>query len=118
MPTGVQIRIDRERAVYETLAKPLLYQLWYLHKLSIRDFAEIFGVSKNHAENLLKHKTAPSLELAFRIARYFSVTVDELFGWRFDDTGDRSPLILEGKGKKVIRLSSQDNVLKVLGRES
>jgi DNA-binding XRE family transcriptional regulator len=81
-----------------------------MHGLSIREFAEVFEISKNHAEAVLKHRTAPSLELAFQIARYFDLKVDELFGWMFDDTGNRRPLVLEVKGK-CFRVKSTDNPL-------
>jgi hypothetical protein len=36
--------------------------------------------------------------------------VDELFGWHFDDTGNRRPLVLEVNGKTV-RVKSTDNPL-------
>jgi transcriptional regulator with XRE-family HTH domain len=110
MSTGLQRSIERQRAVYESLAKPLLYQLAKIHGLSIREFAEIFEISKNHAEAVLKHRTTPSLELAFQIARYFDVSVDHLFGWMFDDTGNRRSLLLEVNGK-VFRAKSTDEPL-------
>ena len=110
MPTNLQRTIERQRAIYETLATPLLYQLARMHGLSIREFAEIFEISKNHAEAVLKHRAIPSLELAFQIARYFDLKVDELFGWHFDDTGNRRPLVLEVNGKTV-RVKSTDNPL-------
>ena len=108
MPTNLQRTIERQRAVYETLATPLLYQLARIHGLSIREFADIFKISRNHAEAVLKHRSTPSLELAFQIGRYFDVRVDELFGWMFDDTGNRRPLVVESKGK-VFRVKSTDS---------
>lgn len=113
MTTAFRKSIENQRSVYDSLAEPLLYQLAKVHKLSIREFAEIFGVSVNHAEAVLKHRIFPSLELAVRIARYYGVTVDELFGWRFDDNGERSPLILEVNGK-LVRLKSKSKVLEVV----
>jgi DNA-binding XRE family transcriptional regulator len=110
MPTGLQRVIEKQRAVYETLAMPLLYQLARMHGLSIREFAEVFEISRNHAEAVLKHRTTPSLELAFQIARYFDLKVDELFGWMFDDTGNRRPLVLE-VGGKAFRVKSTDSPL-------
>ena len=110
MSTGLQRTIERQRAVYETLATPLLYQLVKMHGLSIREFAEIFEISKNHAEAVLKHRTTPSLELAFQIARYFEVRVEELFGWMFDDTGNRRPLVVE-VGGKAFRFKSAESPL-------
>lgn len=114
MPTALQTRIDKERQYFESFSKPFLYQLVLIHQMTIRDFAEVFGISKNHAEAILKHRTAPSLELAFKIARYFSVTVDDLFGWRFDDNGDRSPLLVELKRGEIVKLAADENVLKVI----
>ena len=113
MSTNLQLSIERQRVLYDTLAKPLLYQLWYLHRLTIRDFAQIFGVSKGHAEAVLKHRVEPSLDLALRVARYFGVTVEELFGWRFDDTGDRRPLIVEVDGK-VEKVEAYSNPLELV----
>ena len=110
MPTNLQRTIEKQRAIYETLATPLLYQLARMHGLTIREFAEVFEISKNHAEAVLKHRTAPSLELAFQIARYFDLTVDELFGWMVDDTGNRRPLVLEVQGV-VYRVKSTDSPL-------
>ena len=113
MPTGLQRIIEKQRAVYETLATPLLYQLARMHGLSIREFAEIFEISKNHAEAVLKHRVSPSLELAFQISRYFDLKVDELFGWQFDDTGNRRPLVLEVDGKCFRVKSTQSPLLLV-----
>lgn len=108
--TNVQTAIQKQRAVYESLAKPLLQQLAELHGLTIRDVAAIFGISKGHAESILKHRVFPSLELAVRIARYFEVSVDELFAWRVDDSGDRRPLLIELPGvRDPIRLRSQEH---------
>jgi plasmid maintenance system antidote protein VapI len=76
MSTNVQQVIEKQRAVYDTLAKPLLQQLSELHGLTIRDIAAIFKISKGHAEAVLKHRVFPSLELAVRIARYFETNVD------------------------------------------
>lgn len=106
MTTSLQHTLDRERAIYDVLAKPLLYQLAELHGLSIRDFASIFAISKGHAESILKHKVLPSLELAFRISRYFECAVDDLFGWRVEDTGERRPLLICLPGRpKLLRLN-------------
>jgi putative transcriptional regulator len=114
--TRVQRVVERQRAIYETLAKPLLQQLVELHGLSIRDFARIFEISKGHAEAVLKHRTEPSLELAFRIARYFDLTVDDLFGWRFDDTGDRRPLLIHVPGKAIMRVNTDFSALELVKR--
>jgi DNA-binding XRE family transcriptional regulator len=113
MLTSLQRTILKQRAIYETLATPLLYQLARMHGLTIREFADIFEISKNHAEAVLKHRTTPSLELAFQIARYFDLKVDELFGWMFDDTGNRRSLVVE-TGGKVFRVKSTGNPLELV----
>jgi transcriptional regulator with XRE-family HTH domain len=108
--TNVQETNQKQRAVYESLAKPLLQQLAELHGLTIRDVAAVFRISKGHAEGILKHRVFPSLELAVRIARYFEVSVDELFAWRVDDSGERRPLLIELPGVSApIRLRSQEH---------
>ena len=108
MKSNLQVGIEQARAIYTSMPRPLLAQLCLLHGLSIRDFAQIFEVSKSHAEEVLNHKRPPSLELAFKIARYFETNVDELFGWLFDDDGMRRPLLVEIPGKgEVWRLKHQ-----------
>lgn len=80
----------------------MLSQLAEVHKISVRDFAGIFGISKSHAEEILNHRKFPSLELAVRISRYWGCTVDDLFGWRVDDDGARRPLIVDvGDGQRI-----------------
>jgi transcriptional regulator with XRE-family HTH domain len=115
-----QVGIEQQRAVYEFLARPLLSQLCILHRISVRDFAEIFDISKSYAEEILNHKKFPQLELGVRIARYWECTVEELLGWRVDDNGSRRPLLvaLPG-GRGLIRLSStepMDSALAIVKR--
>ena len=106
MHSNLQVGIDQQREVYGHLRFPLLQQLCRIHSLSVRDVATIFGIGKSHAQEIITHQKAPSLELAFRLARYFEVTVDELFGWRFDDSGERRPLVIELSNKVLVRLSA------------
>lgn len=110
MPSALQTNmLDRQRACYESLERPLLAQMAALHQVSVREFAGIFGISKSYAEEILNHKKLPSLELAYRIARYWEVGVDDLFGWRIEDDGQRRPLLVSIPcTKKVIRLSSRE----------
>jgi transcriptional regulator with XRE-family HTH domain len=104
MRTNVQIGIEKQRAFIEMLTKPPLTQICEIHGLSVRDMASIFGISKSYAWEVMRCRKDPDLKLAFRLARYFEVTVDDLFGWMYDDTGERRPLVIEGPDKKVIRL--------------
>jgi putative transcriptional regulator len=94
--SNLQMRIESARRYYSGLGQtPLLEQLTQIHGITQREFAAILGVSKQHSENLLKHKVLPSLELALKIARYFECTVEDLFGWRVDDGGERRPLLIK-----------------------
>ena len=43
------------------------------------DLAKSIGVTRQSIISIEKGKYDPSLVLAFRIARYFSVTIEELF---------------------------------------
>jgi transcriptional regulator with XRE-family HTH domain len=100
--TNLQSAIEDQRALYGRLKGTLLQQLVQIHGLTIRDFASIFKISKGHAEGILKDRTFPALPLALAISRYFEVSVEELFGWRVDDTGNRRPLVVDlGTGKAV-----------------
>lgn len=50
-----------------------------LRGLSQADLAESLGVSRQTVIAIESGRYSPSLPLAFRIARYFNVTVDRLF---------------------------------------
>ena len=105
-----QNHIEAVRALYSSYERPLLSQLAMLHRVTVRDFASIFGISKSHADDILNHRKLPSLELAFRIARYWErVTVDDLFGWRVDDDGTRAPLMMEIDGQ-TMRLTDSNTL--------
>src|SRR5580658_5660419 len=91
------------------MSRPLLAQIAELHGISVRDFAALFDVSKTYAAGVLNHTRQPSLEVAVRISRYFEVTVEELFGWWFDDNGERRPLLIQLPGTdRVMVLKSSD----------
>jgi Predicted transcriptional regulators len=48
-------------------------------KKTIEDLADAVKVSKRHIAFIETGKRNPSLELAFEIAHYFKMTVDEIF---------------------------------------
>jgi transcriptional regulator with XRE-family HTH domain len=108
--TAIQVTSEKARAVYENdLGVPLLQELCYLHKVSTREFAEIFGISQDYAWKIIKHQVFPSLPVAIAIARYWEVDVEFLFGWRVDDAGARRPLLIELNGsKELVRLKAGD----------
>lgn len=104
-PTNIQVAIEKMRSFYEG-GSPLLAWMCRAHQITIRDFAAIFKISKSHAAEIISHQVFPSLELAVRISRYYEVTVEELFGWRVDDTGERRPLLVidpvTGEARKLV----------------
>lgn len=104
--TNIQRGIEQQRAVLSHLRYPLLMQLCRIYGLTIRDVAEIFRISKSHAHRIVHYEVPPDLYLAFKMARYFEVGVEELWGWMFDDDGLRRPLVIELSSKKLIRLKS------------
>lgn len=103
-PSNLQLSIERAREFYQD--SPLLSRICWAHQLTVREFAAIFGISKSHAFEIIRHEKLPSLELAIRIARYWEVSVEELFGWRIDDDGARRPLVvidpLTGQVRKLV----------------
>lgn len=104
--TALQICNEKARAVYENDLKiPLLQQICMIYNLSTREFASIFDISPDHAHRIMTHKVFPSMEVGIRIARYFEVEVEFLFGWRVDDFGSRRPLLIEDpESRKLYRL--------------
>ena len=51
------------------------------------DLAELVGVRRETIVNLEKGKYNPSLSLAFRLARYFGLPIEQIF----DDSEERIP---------------------------
>ena len=107
--SNIQRTIEKQRAEYAKLGKPLLQYMAEVHQLTVRQFAEIFEISKSHASKVLSHEVFPSVELAVRIARYFETNVDELFGWRVDDEGSRRSLLVEIPGEGVLKLNMRNS---------
>lgn len=56
-----------------------------MHDLTQEDLAKSIGVTRQTILAIEKGKYVPSLDLAFRIARYFGVTVEDVF--TYDDPG-------------------------------
>ena len=81
MKTALQLVIEKQRAVYVVEGiPPFMQQVCQMYRITIREFAGIFGISKAHAEAIIKQRKFPALDLALRITRYFDCTVEELFG--------------------------------------
>jgi putative transcriptional regulator len=60
-----------------------------MHDLTQEDLAQAIGVTRQTILAIEKGKYVPSLDLAFRIARYFRVNIEEIFFYD-DDTGPRT----------------------------
>lgn len=50
-----------------------------MHNITQEDLAEAIGVTRQTVIAMEKGKYNPSLELAFKIARYFNVKVEDVF---------------------------------------
>ena len=56
--------------------------------LSQEQFGKLMGVSRQTIISLEKGKYNPSLELAFKIAVYFSLNIEEIFIYKEDDKNE------------------------------
>ncbi|HEY0965616.1 MAG TPA: helix-turn-helix transcriptional regulator [Candidatus Saccharimonadales bacterium] len=59
----------------------MVYEHRALRRLSQQQLADAVGVSKQTILMMEKGNYSPSLTLAFRIARYFSVDITEVFSY-------------------------------------
>jgi putative transcriptional regulator len=50
-----------------------------MHDLTQEDLAEKLGVTRQTINAIEKQRYNPSLELAFKLANFFGVTIEELF---------------------------------------
>jgi putative transcriptional regulator len=66
-----------------------VYEHRVLRRMSQKELAEAVGVSKQTIFVMEKNNYSPSLVLAFRIANYFEVDINELFLYvRKDENND------------------------------
>jgi len=63
-----------------------------IHNLTQEDLAREIGVTRQTIIAIEKGKYNPSLELAFKIARHFEATIEDIFVY------DQSLQSIEGKG--------------------
>jgi putative transcriptional regulator len=56
-----------------------------MHDLTQEDLAQAIGVTRQTVIAMEKGKYNPSLELAFKIALYFKVTIENLFIYEEND---------------------------------
>jgi putative transcriptional regulator len=63
-----------------------------MHDLRQEDLAREIGITRQTIIAIEKGKYNPSLELAFKIARYFEVTIEDIFVY------DQSLRSIKGKG--------------------
>ena len=56
--------------------------------LSQEQFGKLMGVSRQTIISLEKGKYNPSLELAFKIAVYFNLNIEEIFIYKEDDKNE------------------------------
>lgn len=66
-----------------------VYEHRVLRRMSQKDLADAVGVSKQTIFVMEKNNYSPSLVLAYRIANYFEVDINEIFSYvRKDDKHD------------------------------
>jgi putative transcriptional regulator len=66
-----------------------VYEHRVLRRMSQKDLADAVGVSKQTIFVMEKNNYSPSLVLAYRIANYFDVDINEIFSYvRKDDKND------------------------------
>ncbi|HER54276.1 MAG TPA: transcriptional regulator [Candidatus Bathyarchaeota archaeon] len=56
-----------------------------MHNLTQEDLAQAIGITRQTVIAMEKGKYNPSLELAFKIARYFKVTIEKVFIYEEND---------------------------------
>ena len=56
-----------------------------MHDLTQEDLAQAIGVARQTVIAMEKGKYNPSLELAFKIARYFKVSIEKIFIYERND---------------------------------
>ena len=60
-----------------------------MHNLTQEDLATAIGVTRQTVIAMEKGKYNPSLELAFKIARYFKVKIEDVFIYEKSDRGNQ-----------------------------
>ncbi len=58
------------------------------HGLSQEQFGRLMGVSRQTIISLERGKYNPSLELAFKIAEYFNMSIEEIFIYKEDGANE------------------------------
>lgn len=62
-----------------------VYEYRVLNKLTQEELAKIIGVSRQTIFVMEKNKYVPSLLLAYRIAKYFNVNIEDIFIYQEGD---------------------------------
>ena len=57
------------------------------HEMTQEQLAELVGVTRNTIISMEKNKYCPSLKLAYRISRIFSVGIDDVFTYEEEIDG-------------------------------
>ncbi|WP_342556407.1 helix-turn-helix transcriptional regulator [Paenibacillus sp. FSL R7-0652] len=65
-----------------------VYEFRVLRKMSQSDLAKVVGVSKQTIFVMEKNNYSPSLLLAYKIADFFGVSVEEIFIYKKGESGD------------------------------
>ncbi len=60
-----------------------------MHDLTQEHLAQVIGVNRQTILAIEKGKYVPSLDLAFRIARYFGVSIEEVFTYEDEENASQ-----------------------------
>ena len=60
-----------------------------MHDLTQEHLAQVIGVNRQTILAIEKGKYVPSLDLAFRIARYFGVSIEEVFMYEDEENASQ-----------------------------
>ncbi|WP_071460861.1 helix-turn-helix transcriptional regulator [Bacillus massilinigeriensis] len=71
---------------HEEVIMNRVYEYRVLNKLTQQELAKEIGVSRQTIIVMEKNKYVPSLLLAFKIAKYFKVNIEEIFSFEGGNT--------------------------------
>lgn len=74
---------------FDDTVKNKVYEFRVLKRMTQQDLADAIGISKQTIFVMEKNNYSPSLVLAFRIANFFEVDINEIFSYkRKEDDND------------------------------
>lgn len=72
----------------DTVVENKLYEYRVLARLSQAKLGEIIGVSRQTINSIEKNKYIPSLPVALSLAKFFDISVEDIFCLKGEDNND------------------------------